>query len=1165
MKSKRILSGFLVVTLLVGCLSGFSLVGFAADSGEKDWPLKRADGLRMPFRPENNYVSSQNAPDFLWPAVNGAESYELKVCSDAELTDIKYEVKGRKYNMYTFPHTMETGVDYYWSVRYKTAAGYGTWSDARRFRIAPDAHEFVYPGIEEVAKNIPESHPRIYVTQETLSEVRSWKDKNEYTKRIYDKIISEADEYVAAGTVAEEPGPDYPVGNLLGAASAITSPMELCAVAYTLTGDKKYGEYAVKLLMAVSEWDINGRTSYKTQDQVHRSIAFKSAIAYDHIYDLMTDAQRKKARDMIVERTKVMEYLLEYLRNSPFESHGWTAYGYMGIIAIALYEDAPEAKDWFEQIIDGYVSLLPPWSYQDGGWSQGTGYWMNSTQSNKTFTEVLMLGGYINLYEKAFSKNELYEFMYVLPPGGFKTFGDGSSAGSFDQPDWNYLLESMGKALAAEDDKTSDRAKLMKWYFNQHGGLEENLEDWVLLASFFGPFYIAAMVDDVEANDGPVTYPLAHEFSDIGWVTMTNDLISKDRINLEFKSSWYGSWNHSHGDQNAFRIDAFGQPLAINSGYYDSMGSNHDWNFTRTTGAHNTVTVATNKGQPVNDITRKGYLTGFLHQQDFDMVAGEAGQAYNPALDSYERCIIYVRPDIFVVVDELDGGKSKKEKFEWWLHAAHDMQMYEDGRGARIQEGPAVLDAAVQYPKKIKAYYNDNFALSDMKEYLPSGRSASSPSQTRVWFETEKVERTKMVVTMDVHRNSVDTRNIDTQYYDNYIKMTFEDGTVILVNLQKTGEMVTTEEGITFDGAAVTYNDESIMLSLGTTLKWGDVTLVQAEERASVVMGVNELGISSYTDQKIAINTNNDYISGITKVTNYDGAEISAAYGITMEQGMLAPAEGAEDTAVNYEVVPSEESVVFTVDKDNYQLMLNEKLITAETLKGTVEVVVEGEGTKTFDLSGYMRRDGKGVFNGSATLDGVKYTVEEISEGLSFDSLAAGDTKALSEVIVSSDRAENRIVLSRVPVFDINMDTTKEHEKVKESATVFIEAEKAISIGSGNVYTTRAFMSGGAGITNHNTPGTSLGYEVVIPEDGEYMVSLNYVAWLDGGAIRGLTMDGKAYNLNLPKTDGWGSAPEEWTAANSQKTISLKAGKYTIYIEALKNSWNLDWIAFTKK
>ena len=37
-------------------------------------------GRMMPFRPEHNYVSEQNPPDFMWPLHSTADSYDLIVC-----------------------------------------------------------------------------------------------------------------------------------------------------------------------------------------------------------------------------------------------------------------------------------------------------------------------------------------------------------------------------------------------------------------------------------------------------------------------------------------------------------------------------------------------------------------------------------------------------------------------------------------------------------------------------------------------------------------------------------------------------------------------------------------------------------------------------------------------------------------------------------------------------------------------------------------------------------------------------------------------------------------------------------------------------------------------------------------------------------------------------
>lgn len=1198
MKSKKIISLALALTLCISTFGTFGTISYAAPGGEETWNCeKMSSGLNTPFAPSDKYVSEQNAPDFTWPCVIGAQKYDLIVCSDESLKDIKYSAYDVENNFYTFPNTFETGVYYYWAVRYYDGSAYSAWSNARRFKIRPNAYEFTYPGADEVMKNVPTGHPRIYATQQTLEEVRSWKDKNEQSKKCYDSIVNTARAYLTTRDIPAEPvketSDDAAVDavlsqKLVSDANKLINQILNCGYAYMLTGDEEVGRFGVECLLAISGWDINGDTSYKSQDQVHRAIAYRGAIGYDMLYDLMTEAERKTVLDMIVARTKVMEYLLDSLTVSSYDSHGWTAYGYIGIISLALYGDVPEAADWMRRVLDGYVSLLTPWTYQDGGWSQGTDYWQYSSEFEKEFTEVIALANVFDFHQKAYARNEYLWLLYAYPPGSYGSFGDQSNRNKSSAASASIA----GRRLAFNRDNG-----VLKWLYDQ----------WPKLGGIAG-YYVAAMISDIEA-EAPIAYPLAHEFHDIGWTVMTNDLVDPNRIQCTFKSSHYGSYNHSHPDQNSFIIQAYGENLAIKSGYYDGYHTPHDSGFTRKTGAHNSVTVANSKGQQDDNFLAKGKLTGFLNHVDFDLSAGDATTAYMGGLDKFERNMIYIRPDMFIVIDDLDAKDKGKSKFEWWLNAEHDIKTYEDCAGARLQEGSAVLDAKVQYPENCKTFYNNTFALSDMVEVPASGNYTDANVQRRVWFQTPSVSRTKMVVTMDVHKDDVEARYVDTQTFDDYLKMTFTDGTVVLVNLQEDGKTVTTKDGISFDGVAVTYNDESIMLAQGTFLKWGETELIRCENEASVVMGKDELGISSYTDQKVSVNTNNDYINGIESVTDYEGHEISSEWGITMEQGMLAPTgetakketktqtatpvkqirtrwdigipvatktekvvaveETAEDTEkLVYAVDAEADGVTFDLDMDNYTLMLNGKLVKTGSLSGNIKVKIKassGDREEDYALTGYMRRDGTQNYSGKIELDGMKYTLKSIDDGVDFGGLKVGDTKGLTAIDVSSVSENATVVLEKVDIAEFPVNSTEDHEGVKSAATVFIEAEDAVSFESGNKYDTRAFMSGGAGVTNHNTEGTSLGYEVEIPEDGDYELSMKYVAWLDGGAIRAVSIDGKVFNIPLPKTESWGADPGDWRAVVSQNTINLKAGKYTMYIEAVLGSWNLDWIAFTKK
>ena len=145
-KTKRII-GF--VLAMVMCICNFGTLVYSAPGGEETWIYsQKSSGRNVPFAPADKYVSEQNSPDFMWPYVTDAEKYDLIVCSDPQLKDIKYYAYNLTNNFYTFPNTFYEGVYYYWAVRYFDGTEYSDWSNARRFRIKPGAYEFAYPGAD---------------------------------------------------------------------------------------------------------------------------------------------------------------------------------------------------------------------------------------------------------------------------------------------------------------------------------------------------------------------------------------------------------------------------------------------------------------------------------------------------------------------------------------------------------------------------------------------------------------------------------------------------------------------------------------------------------------------------------------------------------------------------------------------------------------------------------------------------------------------------------------------------------------------------------------------------------------------------------------------------------------------------------------------------------
>lgn len=1103
------------------------------------WDQYQVNELSMPFKPADKYLSHQNPPDFTWPYVEGA-TYDVIVCRDEGLTDVAYQKTGITTNYYNFEYTFETGVYYWWAVRFNMGGSPSGWSRPLRFKIDPDAYPFPVEPIDKILEKVPEQHPRIWTTPDTIDEFRSYAQSG-LGKEVYDTVYNSIKADVDAGNIAEEP--EYqtfedPVVQqqfnmqLVSMASELYTKMLKAAFIYLINPQETaFGEYAVDSLIALSGWDQNGATSYEKQDQVHRAITYNAAMAYDWVYDLMTPQERQIALDMISSRTKTMAYLLDSLKVSPYDSHGWTAFGYIGIISLATYGDIPESAGWLETVIPAFTTLLPPWSTEDGGWSQGTDYWQYSTGSNREFVDVLCLGGLIDLNKKAWSQNEYLWPMYAYPAGSTGAFGD---AGNLNKP-MSYTVNSMNKLAFFTNNPVA------KWVADEVGQLSP---------SDLATYYIAP-VAEMEAEK-PYTYHLGHEFDDIGWATMHSDLIDQNRVSLFFRSSQYGAYNHAHPDQNSFIINAYGENLAIKSGYYDAYHSSHDSGFTRKTYAHNTITIDGGKGQRDDAMSTKGEITAFATHADFDVVAGDATPAYNGLIGGFDRKIIYLRPDMFVVIDDLKAAEGDDASFEWWLNASHAMEVYDDNTGARITENDAVLDVKVQYPK-VTPYYTSVFSGPDLEHVPASGNYASAPVHTRVWFKTEKVEQTKMVVTMDVHKKDAEARYTQVQESDDCMRLTFEDGSVVLVNMGD-GTQPVTSGGVTFTGDAVVYNDDSVMLVEGTALSMDGKEIFRSETPVTVVAGKDELSVSANDDASVWVGVGNDYIPAVNSITDWDGRSLSSAIGIASQE--------------------EEGGLRFTFDKGHYSMVLNDKELGGQTAEGKLTVTIDGTSTE-YPLSGFVDRNGNGTYSGTVSMDNKSFMVKSKNPELTFGAATVGnDMVGTASTTASSTVADNYIELETMPVVSVNSEVVEDYDALKETMPFVVEAEEYDALtGGGLVYSHREFLSGGKGLQNVNTPGDRATYTFQVTEAGTYDFAVKYVAWDEAGdadgvdveTYRNFIVNGTLYQFLMPKTDGYGATPEEWRALKVDAGIYLEPGEYTVSIQAVTGSCNTDWLGLVKR
>ncbi len=848
---------------------------------DSDCVYQRSDGLAMNFRPKDKYASQQNPPSFTWPFVEGADSFELKICSDEALSDIKYHWDGLKINVFTPDCLLETGVQYYWSVRYFIDDGQSEWSEARRFRIDTNAYEAVMEDIDTIMSRIPSSHPRVFTRPEKLEEFRKLKETNEYSKLVYEKYLAEAQGYVLANKLYDDPNEEdagidesasdayqsIQYTNYINKASEkMTDQLMACSFIYLLTEDAAIGAYAKTVLLKLAGWDPAGSTSAEKATQANRLIAICMARAYDWIYGLLdADTEIPTVLSVIKQRTDPISIYPEYNRKMPYGSHEGTRFMYAGIVAYATYGEIEGYDKLLRDTIEAF-SYIPAWSYEDGGWAQGTGYY-NSRLIDKDFVDLLALGGVVNFYDRAWFQNEYLYTTYAWPIGSYGGFGEG--AGRKKSESNSQVTAGMKRTAYFTGNSYA------KWYAENAKGMGS--------VNDFSDYY--ANMSDSVASMSPKDLPLSHEFRDIGVAVMTSSLEDSDRVQLTFRSSPYGTYSHSFSDNNGFLISAFGENLAIHSGYYDAFGSPHEQNIHRQTFANNSITTDGGAGQKLNSFNAEGSIKAFVNHIDFDSVTGDATQAYNGKLDKFERSIIYVRPDVFVVIDDLKAKAGSTSVFEWWLNGENAIEIPENAENsAVIKQGTARLKAQVQYPETVIREYYDGFTAPNGTYYPAEGSYADYPEHKRVSFATEKCSAAKMVVTMDVYNEGeTAAKEITPTYSDDgsYMKLSFEDGTEVFVNLKGESDTVVAEN-IEFSGTAVALNSYSVMLTNGTYLEVDGNVLINSDEAVTVAMGNSQLALSCDDDCDISLNAANKYLTvgNVSDLKDEKGRKISGAIGL---------------------------------------------------------------------------------------------------------------------------------------------------------------------------------------------------------------------------------------------------------------------------------------------
>ena len=646
--------------------------------------------LTIQYGPADNAAIPENPPRFTWlPVIEDEAEYVLRLSTDKSYpSKSTYQFAHIPLNFFTPDQIFPAG-DYVWSYAVcdpTTGEPTSNWSDDRSFTIAEGLPETPLADRKTRFDNATLKHPRMLLTPERLATFRKdvAKDADHCTwSTFFDESVLP---WMDRDIMPEPAGyPNHQRTAPIWRQTYIDCQELLYAIRHLAVGGQVTQDAAMlarakEWLLSAAAWNPTGTTSRSYTDEWAFRVNLALAWGYDWLYDQMDEGERDLVRSALLARTKeTADHIIKHanIHLFPFDSHAVRAVSAVLIPAsIALLNDSPEAEGWLNYSIEFLFTVYTPWGDTDGGWAEGPHYWM--TGMAYLIDAANLLKGYtgINLYDRPFFQRTGDFPLYTKSPDTRRaTFGDDSTMGDLPAVKVGYNLRQFAGV-------TGNGA--YQWYYDEikrtNPGTEKMFYNWGWWDFNFDELAYRVDFPVIDAVP-PADDDQFRWFKGIGWVAIQHRMQDpENHIQFVMKSSPYGSISHSHGDQNAICLAAFGEDLAIQSGYYVAFNSTMHQNWRRQTVSKNAILI-NGKGQYAGKdksiaMQSTGKITQAEDRGDHIYIEGDATKAYqtlSPEITSVTREVYFVNNEYFVIVDNIDANEPVE--VDWLLHANAPMAL----------------------------------------------------------------------------------------------------------------------------------------------------------------------------------------------------------------------------------------------------------------------------------------------------------------------------------------------------------------------------------------------------------------------------------------------------------------------------------------------------------
>ncbi len=666
---------------VLGSGTDWMVTAFAADPGTET------------ARPADCAQVQENPPDFSWPYVSEA-AYTLRLT----FPDGHIETRDTRHNWFNWDTALPAG-DYRWAVTQN-----GHTSQARRFSVDAAAVPFVVPDMAALAARLAaEPHPRSLPDAVTLATMAGQRGLP-----------------LAALRWQVKTDPQPPAAGAQGDGFRFGSMALASLMAHAYDGTDAYLADAKRRVLSLAAWDPRGPTS--SNDIESTFVAWVATLGYDWLAPALDKAERKTLASMLSVRIGDLygwvtgangwpydaSYVPPPLYRWPRDSHRASTAAMIAVMSTLLVGDLPEAQRWLVDLLPYVLNTTSPWG-GEGGYANGTAYalWDIGAQLSAWYALRRATCGSprtcIDMAHKAWVRDFGRFLAYFMPP----TYAAEPAVQAARARDPGTPIGLFGDGYA-DPQLLEERARYVTgypyfapsalgcWYAGSLAG-----EDYRRIE------YLMAPPDPcLPQAPFPAGTPNSLYLPAIGWMAMHSDLSDPKRTSVYFKSSPspFGAYNHQAADQNAFVINAGGERLAIESGYYDGYNTNHWQYWVKRTRSKNAITYDGGHGEHAVELVpqhpgdapryariRYGRIIQQHSAAGYDIVAGDATDAYNNTLSGRGpltravRTLVYLRPNTILVYDSL--ASSTPRSWEWNIHALDPIKVIRSGSRVLIRRG----------------------------------------------------------------------------------------------------------------------------------------------------------------------------------------------------------------------------------------------------------------------------------------------------------------------------------------------------------------------------------------------------------------------------------------------------------------------------------------------